>query len=115
VFDTTFHRTIPDYARRYAILWEITERYGIQRFGFHGTSHNYLLLRYAELTGTPLERTNIITLHLEGGSLATAIAGGNSIDTSMGFIPLEGLMMGTRSGDLDPALAGFLHIKKYQR
>ena len=70
VFDTAFHRTIPDHARYYALPWEITKRYGIQRFGFHGISHNYLVLRYAELTQTPLERTNIITLHLEGGSSA---------------------------------------------
>jgi acetate kinase len=112
VFDTAFHRTIPDHARYYALPWEITKRYGIQRFGFHGISHNYLALRYAELTRTPLERTNIITLHLEGGSSATAVLGGESIDTSMGFTPLEGLMMGTRSGDLDPALVGFLARKE---
>lgn len=112
VFDTAFHRTIPDHARYYAIPWEITRRYGIQRFGFHGISHNYLVLRYAELTGTPLEQTNIITLHLEGGSSATAVVNGKSIDTSMGFTPLEGLMMGTRSGDLDPALVGFLARKE---
>jgi acetate kinase len=94
VFDTAFHRTIPNRARFYAIPWELTQRYGIQRFGFHGISHNYLALRYAAITGTPLEKTNIITLHLEGGSSATAIVGGKSIDTSMGFTPLEGLMMG---------------------
>jgi acetate kinase len=86
----------------------LTQRHGIQRFGFHGISHNYLMLRYAEITGTPLKQTNIITLHLEGGSSATAVVGGKSIDTSMGFTPLEGLMMGTRSGDVDPALVGFL-------
>ena len=112
VFDTAFHRTIPDHARYYALPWEITKRYGIQRFGFHGISHNYLVLRYAELTQTPLERTNIITFHLEGGSSATAVLGGKSIDTPMGFTPLEGLMMGTRSGDLDPALVGFLARKE---
>lgn len=108
VFDTGFHRTIPDRARFYAIPWELTLRHEIRRYGFHGISHNYLLLRYAELTGTPPERTNIITLHLEGGSSATAVAGGRSIDTSMGFTPLEGLVMGTRCGDLDPAIVAFL-------
>jgi acetate kinase len=108
VFDTGFHRTIPERARFYAIPWELTLRYEIRRYGFHGISHNYLLLRYAELTGTPPEQTNIITLHLEGGSSATAVAGGRSIDTSMGFTPLEGLVMGTRCGDLDPAIVAFL-------
>jgi acetate kinase len=112
VFDTAFHRTIPDRARLYAIPWALTERYGIQRYGFHGISHNYLMLRYAELSGTPVDRTNIITLHLEGGSSATAIAGGKSVDTSMGFTPLEGLIMGTRSGDIDPALVSFLARKE---
>jgi acetate kinase len=108
VFDTGFHSTLPDRASIYAIPWELTRRYGIRRFGFHGISHNYLLLRYAELTETPVERTNIISLHLEGGSSATAVVGGKSIDTSMGFTPLEGLVMGTRSGDVDPALVAFL-------
>jgi acetate kinase len=112
VFDTAFHRTIPDTARIYPIPWELTQRYGIQRYGFHGLSHRYLMLRYAELTGTPVEQTNIVTLHLEGGSSATAIVGGRSIDTSMGFTPLEGLMMGTRSGDIDPALTTFLARKE---
>jgi acetate kinase len=99
--------------RYYAIPWDITRRHGIQRFGFHGISHHYVVLRYAELTQTPLERTNVITLHLEGGSSATAVLGGKSIDTSMGFTPLEGLMMGTRSGDLDPALVEFLARKEH--
>lgn len=112
VFDTSFHRSMPDRARLYAIPLELTQRHKIQRFGFHGISHHYLTLRYAELTGTPLERTNIITLHLEGGSSATAVVSGKSVDTSMGFTPLEGLMMGTRSGDIDPALVGFLARKE---
>lgn len=112
VFDNAFHRTIPDCACYYAIPWDLTVRYGIRRFGFHGISHQYLLLRYAELTGAPLDEVNIITLHLEGGSSAAAIRGGKSIDTSMGFTPLEGLMMGTRSGDLDPALVSFLARKE---
>jgi acetate kinase len=112
VFDTAFHRTMPDRARFYAIPWELTQRYSIKRFGFHGISHNYLTLRYAELTGTPLEQTNIITLHLEGGSSAAVVIGGRCVDTSMGFTPLEGLMMSTRSGDIDPTLVGFLARKE---
>jgi acetate kinase len=112
VFDTAFHRTLPDRARLYPIPWELTQRYHIQRYGFHGISHRYLMLRYAELTGTPLEQTNVITLHPEGGSSATAIVGGKSIDTSIGFTPLEGLMMGTRSGDIDPAIIEFLARKE---
>src|SRR6185437_4902995 len=112
VFDTAFHSDLPERARLYPIPWELTERYGIRRFGFHGISHHYMLLRYAELTGTPLDQARIVTLHLEGGSSATAIAGGKSIDTSMGFTPLEGLMMATRSGDLDPALIPFLARKE---
>ena len=112
VFDTGFHRTLPDRASIYAIPWELTRRYGIRRYGFHGISHNYLLLRYAELTRTPVERSNIISLHLEGGSSATAVVAGKSIDTSMGFTPLEGLVMGTRSGDVDPALVAFLALQE---
>lgn len=112
VFDTAFHQTIPEHARLYAIPWEFTKRYKIRRYGFHGISHKYLLLRYSELTGTPMERADIITLHLEGGSSATAIKGGQSIDTSMGFTPLEGLVMGTRCGDLDPAVVAFLARKE---
>jgi acetate kinase len=112
VFDTGFHRTLPDRASIYAIPWELTRRYGIRRYGFHGISHNYLMLRYAELTRTPVEQTNIISLHLEGGSSATAVVAGKSIDTSMGFTPLEGLVMGTRSGDVDPALVAFLALQE---
>jgi acetate kinase len=112
VFDTAFHHTIPAHAHFYAIPWELTQRHRIRRFGFHGISHKYLMLRYAEITATPLESTNIITLHLEGGSSATALVGGRSVDTSMGFTPLEGLMMGTRSGDIDPAIVGFLSRKE---
>jgi acetate kinase len=112
VFDTGFHSTIPERAHLYAIPWDLTVRHEIRRYGFHGISHNYLVLRYAELTGTPLEQTNIITFHLEGGSSATAVAGGRSIDTSMGFTPLEGLVMGTRCGDLDPAIVAFLARKE---
>lgn len=107
-FDTAFHRTLPEHARLYGLSRELAERHGIRRFGFHGLSHRYLLLRYARLTGKPAEQISIITLHLESGCSATAIRQGQSIDTSMGFTPLEGLVMGTRCGDLDPALTEFL-------
>jgi acetate kinase len=112
IFDSSFHRTIPPIAYTYAIPHELAAKHKIRRYGFHGISHNYLMLRYAEMTGTPVEQTNIITLHLGGGCSATAIQNGESIDTSMGFTPLEGLVMGTRSGDIDPALVGFLARKE---
>jgi len=113
VFDTDFHQTIPEVAWRYGIGYELANELRIRRFGFHGISHKYLTLRYAEITATPLDRTHIITLHLEGGSSATAVRGGQSIDTSMGFTPLEGLMMGTRCGDIDASLVGYLMKKKH--
>ncbi|MBZ5677944.1 MAG: acetate/propionate family kinase [Acidobacteriia bacterium] len=112
IFDSSFHRTIPAIAYTYAIPHKLAAKHKIRRYGFHGISHNYLMLRYAEMTGTPLAQTNIITLHLGGGCSATAIKNGESVDTSMGFTPLEGLVMGTRSGDLDPALVGFLARKE---
>ena len=108
VFDTAFHRTIPDPARLYPIPWDLSQKHKIQRFGFHGSSHRYMMLRYAQITNTPLDQTNLVTLHLEGGSSAAAIQGGRSVDTSMGLTPLEGLMMSTRCGDIDPALVQFL-------
>ena len=112
IFDSSFHRTIPAIAYTYAIPHKLAAKHKIRRYGFHGISHNYLMLRYAEMTGTPLAQTNIITLHLGGGCSATAIKNGESVDTSMGFTPLEVLVMGTRSGDLDPALVGFLARKE---
>ncbi len=112
VFDTVFHRTIPEYAKLYAIPPELSERHQIQRYGFHGSSHQYLLTRYAQIVNRPQEDVNIITLHLESGCSATAIQAGKSIDTSMGFTPLEGLMMGKRSGDIDPAIVGYLARKE---
>lgn len=112
IFDSSFHRTIPAVAFTYAIPHELAVKHKIRRYGFHGISHNYLMLRYAEITGTPVAQTNIITLHLGGGCSATAIQNGESIDTSMGFTPLEGLVMGTRSGDIDPAVVGFLARKE---
>ena len=112
IFDSSFHRTIPPAAHTYAIPHELAARHKIRRYGFHGISHHYLVLRYAEMTGTPVTKTNIITLHLGGGCSVAAIKNGESVDTSMGFTPLEGLVMGTRSGDIDPALVGFLARKE---
>lgn len=112
IFDSSFHRTISPIAYTYAIPHELAAKYKIRRYGFHGISHNYLMLRYAEITETPVGQTNIITLHLGGGCSATAIRNGESVDTSMGFTPLEGLVMGTRSGDIDPAVIGFLARKE---
>jgi acetate kinase len=108
VFDTAFHCTIPDVASLYAIPTGLAEKHGIRRFGFHGTSHRYLLERAAHLLSKRPHEVNLVTLHLESGCSATAIAKGKSIDNTMGFTPLEGLMMGTRSGDVDPSLLPFL-------
>ena len=107
-FDTAFHRTLPDRSGRYAIDSELAERHRIRRYGFHGLAHRYMSERYAALTGRPVEDVTLVTLQLGNGCSATAIERGRSVDTSMGFTPLEGLMMGTRSGDVDPSLAGFL-------
>lgn len=104
VFDTAFHHTLPERAYLYAIPYQFYRRYKIRRYGFHGTSHRYVAWRYRQITGRTREDTRIITLHLGNGCSACAIAGGESVDTSMGFTPLEGLVMGTRSGDLDPAI-----------
>ncbi|MGR6915537.1 acetate/propionate family kinase [[Actinomadura] parvosata] len=104
VFDTAFHRTMPPEAYTYAVPRE----WGVRRFGFHGTSCAYVSRRAAALLGRDLAGLNLIVLHLGNGASATAIAGGRSVDTSMGMTPLEGLVMGTRSGDVDPALAGYL-------
>jgi acetate kinase len=108
VFDTAFHSTLPKKASGYAIRQDLAERYGIRRYGFHGIAHRYMTERFCLITSRPVERTKLITLQLGNGCSAAAVEGGKSIDTSMGFTPLEGLMMGTRSGDLDPSLPGFL-------
>jgi acetate kinase len=108
VFDTSFHRTIPDAASLYAIPIDLAEKHGIRRFGFHGTSHRYLLERAAYLLGKSPQEVNLVTMHLESGCSVTAIHRGKSVDNTMGFTPLEGLMMGTRSGDVDPSLIPFL-------
>ena len=104
VFDTAFHGTLPPHAYRYAVPDEVHRDHGVRRYGFHGTSHAYVAHRAAEHLGRPLEDLALITLHLGNGASATAIDGGRSVDTSMGLSPLEGLVMGTRSGDIDPAV-----------
>ena len=112
VFDTAFHQTLPETSYLYAIPYQFYRRYGVRRYGFHGTSHRYVAYRYRQLTGRSRDETRIITLHLGNGASACAIAGGKSVDTSMGFTPLEGLVMGTRSGDLDPAILDFVGAKE---
>jgi len=109
VFDTAFHRTMPARAYRYALPRELADRHGIRRFGFHGTSHQYVTRRAAEHLGRPVEELALITLHLGNGASAAAVLGGRCIDTSMGLTPLAGLVMGTRSGDIDPAVVFHLH------
>jgi acetate kinase len=112
VFDTAFHQTLPERAYLYAIPYQFYRRYKIRRYGFHGTSHRYVAYRYRQIRNLTREQTNIITLHLGNGCSAAAIRAGNSIDTSMGMTPLEGLVMGTRSGDLDPAIIDYLAVKE---
>jgi acetate kinase len=104
VFDTAFHRTLPAHAYRYALPDELYQRHGIRRYGFHGTSHQFVARAAAELLDRAPEDCNLITLHLGNGASVTAIEGGRSVDTSMGLSPLEGLVMGTRSGDIDPTV-----------
>lgn len=112
VFDTAFHHTLPETAFLYAIPYQYYRRYQVRRYGFHGTSHRYVAHRWRQLTGTARDATRIITLHLGNGCSACAIAAGDSVDTSMGFTPLEGLVMGTRSGDLDAAILDHLAAKE---
>jgi acetate kinase len=112
VFDTAFHQTLPESAYIYAIPHDFYGRYHIRRYGFHGTSHRYVAFRYRALRGLTREQTNIITLHLGNGCSVAAIKKGYSVDTSMGMTPLEGLVMGTRSGDLDPAIVDVIARKE---
>ena len=112
VFDTAFHQTMPSEAFMYAIPYEYYKKYKIRKYGFHGTSHKYVSHRAAALFGKPIEELKIITLHLGNGSSITAVQNGKSVDTSMGFTPLAGVPMGTRSGDIDPAIVGFLMEKE---
>lgn len=112
VFDTAFHSTLPDYAYTYALPYEMAQRHKIRRYGFHGTAHEYMLRQYCRLAGKAPEDANLITLQLGNGCSVAAIRGGRSVDTSMGLTPLEGLVMGTRSGDVDPGVLGFLAEKE---
>ncbi|MCO4253915.1 acetate kinase [Pseudarthrobacter cellobiosi] len=108
VFDTAFHRTLPEHAWRYAVPDELYTNHGIRRYGFHGTSHEYVTHRAAALLDLPVDEFDGVIAHLGNGASVTAIRRGHSVDTSMGFTPLEGLVMGTRSGDLDPSILVFL-------
>lgn len=112
VFDTAFHQTLPDYAYLYAVPYQWYRRHRVRRYGFHGTSHRYVAYRYRLLRNITREETNVVTLHLGNGCSAAAIRAGDSVDTSMGMTPLEGLVMGTRSGDLDPAIFDFIAAKE---
>ena len=112
VFDTAFHASLPEVAYLYGIPYQYYRRFKLRRYGFHGTSHRYIAYRYRRLRGIPREQVNVVTLHLGNGCSACAIRGGRSVDTSMGFTPLEGLLMGTRSGDLDPSLLEYLCEKE---
>ncbi|WP_409482916.1 acetate/propionate family kinase [Arsenicicoccus dermatophilus] len=109
VFDTAFHQTMPEHAYTYAVPAEWRERYGVRRYGFHGTSHAYVSREAAALLGKQPQDVNVIVLHLGNGASATAVRNGVSVDTSMGLTPLEGLVMGTRSGDIDPAVPMHVH------
>ncbi|MCF6206208.1 MAG: acetate kinase [Sulfurovum sp.] len=113
VFDTAFHQSMPAHAYHYAIPLSLKEELHIRRYGFHGTSHSYVAKEAAKMLGRPLDTLNLITLHLGNGASACAIQNGKSIDTSMGMTPLEGLVMGTRSGDLDPAILPYLERHGY--
>lgn len=112
VFDTAFHQTLPAHAFHYAIPYEYYEKYRIRRYGFHGTSHHFVVLQAAKRIGKPIEETQFISAHLGNGCSATAVRYGQSMDTSMGLTPQEGLVMGTRSGDVDPNLHLFLQEKE---
>lgn len=112
VFDTAFHHSLPEHSYLYAIPYHLYLRYRIRRYGFHGISHRYMAYRYRTIRQISREQTNIVSLHLGNGCSAAAIRQGRSIDTSMGMTPLEGLVMGTRSGDVDPAILGFIAAKE---
>ncbi len=111
VFDTSFHQTMPDYAFMYALPYELYTEYGVRRYGFHGTSHRYVTKRALEMLNMPAEGSRIITCHIGNGGSITAVKDGKSVDTSMGLTPLEGLMMGTRSGDIDAGAIPFIMDK----
>jgi acetate kinase len=108
VFDTAFHQTLPPHAHRYAVPQQLYEKYQVRKYGFHGSSHAFVVKAAAAHLGIPLERANLIILHLGNGASACAVQGGRSVDTSLGMTPLEGLVMGTRCGDLDPSIPFYL-------
>ncbi|MCL2377284.1 MAG: acetate kinase [Defluviitaleaceae bacterium] len=112
VFDTAFHQTMPEKAYLYAIPYSLYDKYKIRKYGFHGTSHKYVTDRAASMLGKPIEKLKLISCHLGNGASVCAVDGGKSVDTSMGLTPLEGLMMGTRSGDMDPAAVAFIMDKE---
>ena len=112
VFDTAFHQTMPDYAYTYGIPYEYYEKYKVRRYGFHGTSHSFVSKRTAEFLGMDLKNSKIIVAHLGNGASISAVLNGECVDTSMGLTPLEGLVMGTRSGDIDPAIMEFIAKKE---
>ena len=112
VFDTAFHQTMPSYAYLYALPYEYYEKYGVRRYGFHGTSHKYVYAKGAAFAGLDLNNSKIITCHLGNGSSIAAVANGKSIDTTMGFTPLEGLIMGTRCGNVDPDVVTYIQEKE---
>jgi acetate kinase len=111
VFDTAFHQTMPDYAYMYALPYELYEKYGVRRYGFHGTSHRYVSQRVCEFLGIDPEKSRIITCHIGNGASIAAVKYGKCVDTSMGLTPLEGLVMGTRSGDIDAGAVTFIMDK----
>jgi acetate kinase len=108
VFDTSFHQTMPEHAYLYAVPMSLYREHGVRRYGFHGTSYRYITSKASALLGKPLEETAFVCAHLGNGASATAILGGKSVDTTMGLTPLEGSVMGTRSGDIDPGVIGYL-------
>ena len=112
VFDTAFHQTMPSYAYMYALPYEYYEKYGVRRYGFHGTSHKYVSAKGAKFAGLELDYSKIITCHLGNGSSISAVLNGKSIDTTMGFTPLEGLIMGTRCGNIDPEVVTYIQEKE---
>ena len=112
VFDTAFHQTMPSYAYMYALPYEYYEKYGIRRYGFHGTSHKYVSTKGAKFAGLDINYSKIITCHLGNGSSIAAVVNGKSIDTTMGFTPLEGLIMGTRCGNIDPEVVTYIQEKE---
>ena len=111
VFDTAFHQTMPDYAYMYAVPYELYEKYGVRRYGFHGTSHRYVSQRVCDFLGVKAEDKKVVTCHIGNGGSVAAVDGGKCVDTTMGLTPLEGVMMGTRSGDIDGGAVAFIQKK----